>query len=62
MSHLNGGTVVLESDDFSDKALLSHTDEFIHSCSSHVVSNDNRAGNFPDVPVEEYRIQLIIKH
>lgn len=38
---LNCGRVSLKSDDFSDKLVMTHTDEFVHGSSAHALTNNH---------------------
>ena len=38
---LNRGRVSLKSDDFPDKLVMTHTDEFVHGSSAHALTNNH---------------------
>ena len=40
--HLDCGIVAFQSDDLANQLVLSHSDELVHSCSTHVVCHHHR--------------------
>ena len=42
---LNCGRVSLKSDDFPDKLVVTHTDEFVHGSSAHALTNNHGSRN-----------------
>ena len=54
-AYLNCSTVSLKSDDLSNQVVSTNSDQLVHSRSSHVVSNDDRPGDFAYIPAGKSR-------